>query len=176
MGVSKTTYLRTCEWHRIIYVGKFQTVEKKRPLKPIFLFALVVCLHVSTIAAQDADGENLPRTTTELKEEVANSKWWLRWWESLAVSKKALAVLIVVFAGVVIGCVINFVNLHTDFQDLQDFHRGYLGRRLLIREGKLQSRRFCDAVEKVRAARNSVRGQTFVREARGGDENPIKPT
>jgi len=42
--------------------------------------------------------------------------------------------------GIIVGLVINFANLQTDFQDLRDFHRGYLGRQMLIREGRLSSR------------------------------------
>lgn len=71
------------------------------------------------------------------------------WLSGLIESKKTLSVLVVVLAGIIIGLVINFVNLHTDFQDLQDFHRGYMGRKLLIKEGKLTSREYLKAINKV---------------------------
>jgi hypothetical protein len=32
------------------------------------------------------------------------------------------------------------MKILTDFQDLKDFHRGYMGRKLLILEGRLTSR------------------------------------
>lgn len=65
------------------------------------------------------------------------------------VSKKTLAVLVLLMAGVLVGVIINFVNLHTDFQDLQDFYRGYMGRRMLISEGKLTSRDYINAIKEV---------------------------
>ncbi|XP_059095683.1 uncharacterized protein LOC131890364 [Tigriopus californicus] len=65
------------------------------------------------------------------------------------ISKKTLAVLVLLMAGVLVGVIINFVNLHTDFQDLQDFYRGYMGRRMLISEGKLTSRDYINAIKEV---------------------------
>ena len=52
--------------------------------------------------------------------------------------------------GIVIGLVVNFVNLHTDFQDCHDFYRGYMGRRLLISEGKLTSRAYLEAINTLK--------------------------
>ena len=55
-------------------------------------------------------------------------------------SSQQRAVGLVFVVGIVVGVVINFINLHTDYQDLHDFYRGYVGRRMLISEGKLTSR------------------------------------
>ena len=64
-------------------------------------------------------------------------------------SRQTQAVLFVCLVGLAVGIVINFANLHTDFQDLHDFYRGYMGRRLLISEGKLSSREYLEALELV---------------------------
>lgn len=56
------------------------------------------------------------------------------------VIRKALAVLVILLIGLVIGLMINFANLKTDFHDIRIFYRGYVGRQLLISEGMLTSR------------------------------------
>ncbi len=80
------------------------------------------------------------------------------------ISKKWAALFFIALTGLIVGLMINFANLHTDFQvertktnyfskckvtlsyinikDLRDFHRGYLGRKLHISEGTLTSREY----------------------------------
>ena len=52
-------------------------------------------------------------------------------------------VIILTFLGVsVLGAIIlSFVNVHYDFLELRNFYRGYMGRRLLIQEGRLTYRK-----------------------------------
>ena len=52
-------------------------------------------------------------------------------------------VIILTFLGVsVLGAIIlSFVNVHYDFMELRNFYRGYMGRRLLIQEGRLTYRK-----------------------------------
>ena len=47
--------------------------------------------------------------------------------------------IILSFLGIsILGAVIlSFVNVHYDFLELHNFYRGYMGRRLLIQEGRL---------------------------------------
>jgi len=59
-----------------------------------------------------------------------------------AFSKKTYAIGFILIACVAIAISINFINLHSDFQDLKDFHRGFMGRKLLIHEGRLTSRTY----------------------------------
>ena len=51
--------------------------------------------------------------------------------------------IILTFLGVsVLGAIIlSFVNVHYDFLELRNFYRGYMGRRLLIQEGRLTYRK-----------------------------------
>jgi len=55
-------------------------------------------------------------------------------------------VIILTFLGVsVLGAIIlSFVNVHYDFLELRNFYRGYMGRRLLIQEGRLTYRKHPD--------------------------------
>ena len=66
-------------------------------------------------------------------------------------SKKAYAIGFILIACVVIAIIINFINLHSDFQDLKDFHRGYMGRKLLIIEGRLTSRTYLHQLKEFTA-------------------------
>jgi len=43
--------------------------------------------------------------------------------------------------------VLSFMNVHYDFLELQNFYRGYMGRRLLIQEGRLLTRRHEEKVK-----------------------------
>ena len=72
-----------------------------------------------------------------------------------------MALLFILGFGLTIGLAINFGNLHTDFMDLKDFHRGYMGRKMLIAEGRLASRVYLEALKGVLAEQkqaNSVEG------------------
>uniref|UniRef100_A0A0K2TSJ4 Uncharacterized protein n=1 Tax=Lepeophtheirus salmonis TaxID=72036 RepID=A0A0K2TSJ4_LEPSM len=57
-------------------------------------------------------------------------------------SKKTLVILVILSICILIAVCINFINVHSDFEDLKDFYRGYKGRKLLISEGRLTSRVF----------------------------------
>jgi len=52
-------------------------------------------------------------------------------------NKKIFIVLSFLGISVVGAIVLSFVNVHYDFLELQNFYRGYMGRRLLIQEGRL---------------------------------------
>jgi hypothetical protein len=70
-------------------------------------------------------------------------------YDELALSLQTKAVLVVFLVGLSVCVVLNFANLHSDFQDLHDFYRGYMGRKMLISEGKLSSREYLDALKLV---------------------------
>ena len=66
-------------------------------------------------------------------------------------SKKTYAIGFILIVCVVVAVVINFINLHSDFQDLKDFYRGYMGRKLLILEGSLTSRTYINQLKDFKA-------------------------
>ena len=66
--------------------------------------------------------------------------------------------IILTFLGVsVLGAIIlSFVNVHYDFLELRNFYRGYMGRRLLIQEGRLTYRKHPESepeTEKTKVSR-----------------------
>lgn len=69
--------------------------------------------------------------------------------------------IILAFLGIsILGAVIlSFVNVHYDFLELHNFYRGYMGRRLLIQEGRLVYRdpeqRLKNTVNKISSDKSS---------------------
>ena len=76
----------------------------------MFFLILVLVMPTSSLAFR-LHGN----VTIETEEDVKHEEF----------AKKKFAVLGILLFGVAIGLVINFVNLHTDFQDLKDFFHGY---------------------------------------------------
>ena len=58
-----------------------------------------------------------------------------------AMSRKNITICVILFFCVAVAIGINFINLSSDHEDLKDFYRGYMGRRLLIVEGRLTSKK-----------------------------------
>ena len=57
-----------------------------------------------------------------------------------AISRKNVTICVILGFCVAVAVGINFINLSSDFDDLMDFYKGFMGRRLLIVEGRLTSR------------------------------------
>ena len=43
---------------------------------------------------------------------------------------------------------VNFINLHSDYEELQEFYIGYMGRKMLIQERRLTSRTYLNLLKK----------------------------
>ena len=56
-------------------------------------------------------------------------------------SRKNITICVILFFCVAVAIGINFINLSSDHEDLKDFYKGYMGRRLLIVEGRLTSKK-----------------------------------
>ena len=57
-----------------------------------------------------------------------------------AISRKNVTICVILVFCVVIAIGINFINLSSDYDDLKEFYHGFMGRRLLIVEGRLTSK------------------------------------
>ena len=98
------------------------------------------------------DGEEKPKNSSNkiptTRERARNSVIDLH---PPAVSKKTYAICFILIFCVAVAIIINFINLHSDFQDLKDFYRGFMGRKLLILEGRLTSRTYIDQLRECKA-------------------------
>ena len=71
---------------------------------------------------------------------------------STAVPSFARKVKVIAF---ILGCccliaiIVNFINLHSDFEELQEFYIGYMGRKVLIQEQRLTSRTYLNLLRKA---------------------------
>jgi hypothetical protein len=66
-------------------------------------------------------------------------------------SKKTIAIGFILIFCVMVAIAINFINLHSDFQDIKEFYRGYMGRKLLILEGSLTSRTYINQLKEFKS-------------------------
>ena len=54
----------------------------------------------------------------------------------------------------ILGCcclvaiIVNFINLHSDYEELQEFYIGYMGRKMLIQERRLTSRTYLNLLRR----------------------------
>ena len=62
-------------------------------------------------------------------------------------NKKIYIILTFLGLSVFGAIVLSFMNVHYDFLELHNFYRGYMGRRLLIQEGRLLTRRHEEKVK-----------------------------
>ena len=72
---------------------------------------------------------------------------------SQGISRKNIVICVILALCVAVAVGINFINLSSDYADLMDFYRGFMGRRLLIVEGRLTSKshiQLCKAKEQIR--------------------------
>lgn len=56
-------------------------------------------------------------------------------------NKKIVIILTFLGVSVLAAIILSFINVHYDFVELRNFYRGYMGRRLLIQEGRLAYRK-----------------------------------
>ena len=56
--------------------------------------------------------------------------------------------------GFILGCcclvaiIVNFINLHSDYEELHEFYIGYMGRKMLIQERRLTSRSYLNLLRR----------------------------
>ena len=77
------------------------------------------------------------KNTTKGKKPINNVR---EYYTPPGISRKNVTICVILVFCVMIAVGINFINLSSDFDDLMEFYRGFMGRRLLIVEGRLTSR------------------------------------
>jgi len=68
------------------------------------------------------------------------------------INQKKLTIIIVILSFcVVCAIILSFVNVHDDYVELNNFYRGYMGRRLLIQEKRLLYKAQVDRVQQFQS-------------------------
>ena len=70
------------------------------------------------------------------------------------IQKKITIIVVILSLCVVCVIILSFVNLHDDFVELSNFYRGYMGRRLMIQEGRLVYRNHVDMNTQLQVIRD----------------------
>jgi hypothetical protein len=66
-----------------------------------------------------------------------------------SLSRKGKILGIILGCCVVVAITINFINLQSDYEELQEFYLGYIGRKMLIKERRLTSRTYLNLLRKA---------------------------
>ena len=64
-------------------------------------------------------------------------------------SRKVKVICFILSCCCVIAIVVNFINLHSDYEELQEFYIGYMGRKVLIQEQRLTSRTYLNLLRRA---------------------------
>ena len=96
----------------------------------------------NTINRTKIDNSNRNNITNNKKDGEKNKKPIKSYdvYSPPAISRKNITICVILGFCVAVAVGINFINLNSDYEDLMDFYRGYMGRRLLIVEGRLTSK------------------------------------
>jgi len=89
-------------------------------------------------------------------------------------NKKIYIILTFLGLSVFGAIVLSFMNVHYDYIELQNFYRGYMGRRLLIQEGRLLTRRHEEKVIQNKKKGNSDRKSDRKRDTCNGGAGLLK--
>jgi len=89
-------------------------------------------------------------------------------------NKKIYIILTFLGLSVFGAIVLSFMNVHYDYIELQNFYRGYMGRRLLIQEGRLLTRRHEEKVIQNKKKGSSDRKSDRKRDTCNGGAGLLK--
>ena len=64
-------------------------------------------------------------------------------------SRKVKVIGFILFCCCLVAVIVNFINLHSDYEELQEFYIGYMGRRVLIQEQRLTSRTYLNLLRRA---------------------------
>jgi len=93
------------------------------------------------------------------------------------INQKKLTIIIVILSFcVVCAIILSFVNVHDDYVELNNFYRGYMGRRLLIQEKRLLYKAQVDRVQQFQSDLGKLKQQysQACHKAQNGGVNFIK--
>merc|ERR1712013_759498 len=77
------------------------------------------------------------------------------------IKTKINIILVILSFCVICAVILSFVNSSDDFEEMNNFYHGYMGRRLLIQERRLVYRGQVDRINKSRAGNQSYYPETY---------------
>ena len=64
-------------------------------------------------------------------------------------TRKVKVICFILSCCCVIAIIVNFINLHSDYEELQEFYIGYMGRKVMIQEQRLTSRTYLNLLRRA---------------------------
>ena len=62
-----------------------------------------------------------------------------------------------------VAITVNFINLHSDYEELQEFYLGFMGRKMLIQEKRLTSKTYLKLLRRAQLESIEVSLLLFVK-------------
>ena len=62
--------------------------------------------------------------------------------QPLSFSRKVKVLAFILGCCCMVAIIVNFINLHSDYEELQEFYLGFMGRKMLIQEKRLTSKTY----------------------------------
>ena len=94
----------------------------------------------------DVDDKNYSKNPTKKSRQVPPPPGTT---EVPSFSRKVKVICFILSCCCVIAIVVNFINLHSDYEELQEFYIGYMGRKVLIQEQRLTSRTYLNLLRRA---------------------------
>ena len=62
-----------------------------------------------------------------------------------------------------VAIIVNFINLHSDYEELQEFYLGFMGRKMLIQEKRLTSKTYLKLLRRAQLESIEVSLDSFIK-------------
>lgn len=80
--------------------------------------------------------------------------------QPLSFSRKVKVLAFILGCCCMVAIIVNFINLHSDYEELQEFYLGFMGRKMLIQEKRLTSKTYLKLLR--RAQLESIENDCFM--------------
>lgn len=99
--------------------------------------------NASSIVLTVSDHESTTTTTEDPSSAVTNRPKY-----PPSFQRKIKVLAFILGCCCLVAITVNFINLHSDYEELQEFYIGYMGRKMLIQERRLTSRTYLNLLRR----------------------------
>ena len=82
--------------------------------------------------------------------------------QPLSFSRKVKVLAFILGCCCMVAIIVNFINLHSDYEELQEFYLGFMGRKMLIQEKRLTSKTYLKLLRRAQLESIEVSLSLFI--------------
>lgn len=83
--------------------------------------------------------------------------------QPLSFSRKVKVLAFILGCCCMVAIIVNFINLHSDYEELQEFYLGFMGRKMLIQEKRLTSKTYLKLLRRAQLESIEVSLDSFIK-------------